>query len=271
MNKALFIAWRIEGPEQGSWSPVGRLDFADGVYRFCYTRGAQTLAGFHPFPGMPQLDVVYDSDTLFPIFANRLLSESRPEYEAYLTWAGFDANAPPGPLAILGVTEGRRQTDSLEVFPCPAPDSHGCYLTKFFLHGIRWFPVPAINRISNLKHGDRLLLMADFMNRVDRFAVAVRTADDSDRYTLGYVPRYFARDFLTVGLNCDPDMIDLRVEQVNVDAPLQMRLLCRLNSCWPKNFQPCAGDDFQPIVSASAPRSPWWPFSRSGAKSQVAK
>ena len=62
---------------------IGRLEFANGTYRFVYTRGAKTAKGFTPFSGMENLDDIYKSAELFPIFANRLLSKSRPEYEAF--------------------------------------------------------------------------------------------------------------------------------------------------------------------------------------------
>ncbi len=57
---------------------------------------------------MRQLDQIYESEALFPLFANRLLSASRPEYEAYLRWSGFNADDPPDPILVLGVTEGIR-------------------------------------------------------------------------------------------------------------------------------------------------------------------
>ncbi len=85
MAKALFVAWRGGGPATGRWGPVGKLEHIGGVYRFCYTRGAEQLEGFRPFPEMPELDSLYESDLLFPLFANRLLAASRPEYQAYLT------------------------------------------------------------------------------------------------------------------------------------------------------------------------------------------
>src|SRR3546814_11059461 len=64
------------------------------------------------------------------MLTNRLLSRSRPEYEAWLTWSGFDPKDPPEPLAVLGVTEGIRQTDALEVFPRPLPDAQANYTTR---------------------------------------------------------------------------------------------------------------------------------------------
>lgn len=252
MSNALYVAWRSGRPESGGWwSPVGKLEHAAGVYRFAYTQGARH-AEFDPFPGMTNLDVVYESDKLFPLFANRLLSRSRPEYDAYLTWSGFDPNTPPDPLAILGVTEGIRQTDQLEVFPCPVPDADGCFLTKFFLHGLRWMPPATLERVARLTPNEPLSLMPDIQNPYDCHAVALRTTDDRDRLLVGYVPRYLARDFTTLCYQCNPDFMKVTVERVNPGAPMQMRVLCRMSACWPEEFDPCSDDAFQPIAGMEA-------------------
>ncbi len=244
---SLFVAWRPATPEQAGWTPVGRLEYDGQLYRFCYTRGARK-PGFHPFPRMDQIEQVYESEELFPLFFNRLLSQSRPEYDAYLRWSGFDPDKPPDPIVVLGVTEGIRQTDAIEVFPCPVPDADGCFLNKFFLHGIRWMPQDVIQRIKCLEERERLRLMADFQNAVDPNAVAVRT--DSERMTIGYVPRYLARDVLNLVQKCGADSIELSVDRVNPDAPLQNRLLCQMRACWPDDFRPCGGDEFLPIPEA---------------------
>lgn len=253
MNGALYVAWRGGEANRGSWAPVGRLDHLDGHYRFVYTRGAQTLEGFRAFAGMPDLAAVYESDELFPLFANRLLAKSRPEYDAFLMWGGFDPDNPPDPIAILGVTEGMRQTDSMEVFPCPTPDAQGCYVGKFFLHGVRWFPPDAQARIGRLRPGESLGLMADVSNRNDTRAVAVRTCDAQNRYMIGYVPRYLAHDVYQLFGGCGAHFVEVSVERVNLDAPLQQRLLCRMKACWPGDFQPCGAEEFQPIVESLVP------------------
>jgi hypothetical protein len=240
---ALFVAWRPAAPHEG-WRPVGRLEHEHGLYRFFYTKGAKK-PGFRPFAQMEQLAQVYESEELFPVFANRLLSESRPEYEDFLRWGGFDVANPPDPIVILGVTEGLRQTDAVEVFPCPQPDGEGCYLNKFFLHGIRWMPDAALERMANLQEEERLKLMLDVQNEYDRNAVAVRT--DADRMLIGYFPRYLAHDVWQLVNRCDVDFIKLFVERVNRDAPLQNRVLCRMHACWPVGFVPCSGEDFEPI------------------------
>ncbi|WP_425267232.1 HIRAN domain-containing protein [Aeoliella straminimaris] len=241
--KALFVAWRPEKASSG-WRPVGRLIHSDGLYRFCYTRGAQREE-FQPFAGMKDLDQVYESESLFPIFANRLLPASRPEYEEYLRWSGFDPSQPPEPIVVLGVTEGIRKTDAVEVFPCPTPDSEGCYLNRFFLHGIRWMDHSAVERLETLRTGDRLYMMLDVQNPSDRNAVAVRTEHSSAM--IGYVPRYLARDVKSLFGKCDTDIVNLEVERVNLEAPTQNRLLCRMRACWPVDFRPCEGEEFLPI------------------------
>lgn len=239
----LFVAWRASGSTGGVWGPVGRLHFDGQLYWFCYTQGARRLQGFRPFSPMDDLDQVYVSETLFPLFANRLLSPSRPEYEAFLRWGGFDPDNPPTPLAILGVTEGIRQTDSIEVFPCPTPDADGCYLNRFFLHGIRWMPATALEQIGRLQQGQRLILKPDPLNEADCNAVTVYT--ESPQTQIGYVPRYLAHDVGKLLQECS--FVELVVERLNRDAPLQQRLLCCMRSCWPAGFRPCSSEDFLPI------------------------
>lgn len=247
--KSLFVAWR--SGEEAGWGPVGRLEFDGQLYRFYYVRGAQSLKGFRPFTGMDDLDQVYESDELFPLFANRLLSKARREYDDFLRWGGFDPNDPPDPIAILGVTEGIRQTDAIEVFPCPVPDAEGCYSNKFFLHGIRWQGQAAVDRIGKLRPGEELVVTPDEANQADRMAVGVYT---SDGMKIGYVPRYFAHDVRKLMAGCGGDFIELFVELVNPDAPLQHRVLCRLQACWPEGFEPCAGEAFMPIPAGVSAR-----------------
>jgi hypothetical protein len=180
------------------------------------------------------------------VFANRLLPKSRPEYDAYLQWSGFDPANPPDPIAVLGVTEGIRRTDMIELFPCPVPNEQGCYLSKFFLHGLRYMPDSAKARVMSLQQDEPLYPMLDLCNPADRNAVALRTVN-SDRLMLGYVPRYLAHDVWKLFQGCDPEFINVFVHRVNRDAPLQQRLLCRMHACWPEDFRPCSGEEFQPI------------------------
>ncbi len=245
MTQALFVAWRTRDPENPAWGPVGRLEFDGKFYRYFYTHGARSLPGFEPFPQMGNLDEVYESTELFPLFVNRLLSKKRPEYEAYLRWGGFSHDTPPDPLAILAVTEGQRQTDAIEVFPCPLPDGDYCYLNHFFLHGIRWAEEAGREYVDQLQERELLQFIPEPSNPVDRLALAIYPLGGGPR--LGYAPRYLAHDIHTLQRQCGSDFVDLSVKRFNEDAPLQQRVLCRMQACWPAGFKPCNTEAFQPI------------------------
>lgn len=244
----LIVAWRGGDASHGCWTPVGRLEHSDGLYRFRYTNGVNQAEGFRPFSRMEDLDHTYESDSLFPVFANRLLSPSRPEYRSALEWGGFNATNPPDAIALLSVTEGIRQTDAIELFPEPVVNDDGWAENTFFLHGLRWLPEAAIQRVAQLTPGERLVPMPDPCNEVDRNAVAVRTLEQPT--LLGYVPRYLAPDLAKLLLEEQPQL-ELTVKRVNADAPLQQRLLCRLKARWPEHVRPCSGPLFEPISNTA--------------------
>ena len=249
-QNALYVAVRLESEGTPHWSPVGLLQFRAGTYCFVYTKGARSAPGFQLFAGMGCLDTVYESTELFPVFANRMLSESRPEYDAYLRWTGFDRTGRPDPIAILGVTEGIRRTDSIELFPLPIPDKRGRYVNRFFLHGLRHMSAQTKERVATLKAGELLHWEFENLNGTDKNAVSLNTS--TDQVLLGYVPRYLAQDFRKLTLPCTSDFLRLTVCRVNTDAPLQQRLLCELDALWPDGFKPCSGDEFQSIPTEAA-------------------
>ncbi len=252
MSKVLYVAWRSSEKDAPQWGPVGRLDNELGHYRFVYTKGARCLKDFAPFPGMTDVEQVYESDDLLPVFQNRMLSPSRPEYRDFLKWSGFDPEYPPNPLDLLGITEGLRATDKLELFPCPQPDANNQYSIRFFLHGIRYMPDAAREEIKAIESGESLGFMFDVSNWVDQFAVAIRTCPPRDRVLLGYLPRYLSRDVKVLFDNVQARDIRLEAVRVNPDAPMQQRLLCLMRAPWPESFSPCEGEEFQPIVEELA-------------------
>lgn len=247
---SLFVAWHTETPSP-RWGPVARVDAIAGLarssvsYRFCYTQGARSLEGFQPFDGMTDLDAIYQSDALFPVLLNRLLPKSRPEYSDFLRWNDFNPADPPEPLVLLQRSEGIKKTDAIEVFPCPVPDDHGCYLNYFFVHGMRYQldREEAIQALLQMRPGDRLTLRCEPDNPVDPFAVAI----DSGITPIGYAPRYLAYDLTRLLRDCPSSTVNLFVQKINSDAPFQQRLLCRFQGCWPANFKPCSGTEFELI------------------------
>ena len=240
--KTLFVAW--QDPSERHWYPVGRLSFNEVTYRFVYTKGAQKSNNFGPFMRMEDLNIQYESKELFPIFSNRLLSRARPEYKTLLSWVNV-TDDKADPITMLAITGGTRGTDSLEVFPCPVPNAEGLYDVAFFCHGLSHLGESAIQRVNGINPKDRLFLMFDVQNTFDRLAIALRTADPAT--IVGYCPRYLNDDFHRLVKEAN-ESVKVSVERVNLDAPLQMRLLCRLVSPWPRDFLPCSSELFEPLA-----------------------
>jgi hypothetical protein len=244
----LFLAWR--SPSTRTWYTVGRLT-SNGIYRFVYTRGAEeaTREGdFTTLPGFPERERIYESEELFPLFANRLLPRSRPDYAEWVEWLSL-AEHEDDPVALLARSGGQRATDSFEVFPAPEPRPDGSYHVHFFAHGLRHFPAASAERALRLQPGDPLLLMHDFQNEVDPRALMLRTAEQEtgDLHPVGYCPRYLLADVLDL-LEQNPHSARVAVERVNTPpAPVQYRLLCSLTMRWPAGFRPFSGRAYQPV------------------------
>jgi HIRAN domain-containing protein len=248
--KAVYVAW--QDPKNRTWYPVGRLNFQRNEYRFVYTKGALKSKRFIPFGRMTDKSVMYTSRELFPLFANRILSKSRPEYKRFLQWLAVDGH-DDDPIALLARTGGIRETDTLMVFPAPVPTRSGQYHAKFFVQGLRYLPEEALRAVEGLARRTQLFIMPDPQNLHDSTAVALRT--DEPRVMVGYCPRYLGPDFLHVLRATDPRKVRVLVEQVNPDAPIQLRLLCSLKAPWPQDFEPCAGDLYEPLASDQSRKS----------------
>ncbi|MDF0553198.1 HIRAN domain-containing protein [Kamptonema sp. UHCC 0994] len=247
-KSTLFLAWQDQNSR--SWFPIGRLTFDGTNYEFTYTQGvleAQEKCGFEPLSSFPRLGEVYKSTYLFPVFANRLMPKNRPDYSSFIQWLNLSQHERE-PIAILARSGGRRETDTLTVFPLPEPDSEGRYCLHFFLHGLRYLPPCAIERINRLETGEKLLLAHEFQNPKDPKALTLNT---DDRYIVGYCPRYLNREFFELLKNAS--LIEVRVERVNQPpTPLQFRLLCNITAQCYDDFCPFSSDEYQPFLGEVA-------------------
>lgn len=247
MNK-LFLAW--QEPQSRHWFPIGQLTFDGEKYHFVYIKGvnkAQAESNFRLLHSFPERDRLYTSSELFPLFSNRLMRPSRPDYQNYIQWLNIpqDKNDP---IAILARSEGRKATDTFEVFSCPQLSTNGMYHLHFFVHGLRYMPESSLEKVKELKPEERLYLTSDFQNPYDSTALLLRT---EERHNLGYCPRYLSRDINKI-LNQNPESVIVCVEKVNhAPTPIQFRLLCNMTVQACDNFIPFSGDDYQPIIDFS--------------------
>ena len=244
----LFVAW--QDPVDRSWQPVARLSFENNRFRFVYTKGAKSAKNFVPFGRMKDLTCVYESKELFPLFTNRLLSKNRPEYKDFLGWLNIE-NGKDDPLAVLARSGGKRGTDSLRIFPCPTPTPDGKYQLYFFSQGMRYLRKEILNVLAEIESGTQLYLMLDIQNPFDSLAVALRT--QKPQVLLGYVPRYFVEDFHHLLKVKNGESVKVVIDRVNQDAPIQLRLLCKISADWPDDFQPCSGELYQPLTNLTEP------------------
>ncbi len=245
-ERTLFLAW--QDPNTRSWFPVGRLrQRPQGGFAFAYTKGARAAreAGFDYINGFDSFEKVYESDELFPLFANRLMRASRPDYPEYIQRLKVAEDADE--MAVLARSGGRRLTDAFEVFPLPLPDEKGRYHVHFFAHGIQYLGSKAQDAAEALPANAPLFLMRDSQNPKDADALLMRT---KLFVSVGFCPRYLLKDVNDL-LEREAKDVCVIVEQINPPpAPIQQRILCSLTAPWPKDFQPCNDEPFQLIVSA---------------------
>lgn len=243
--QTLFLAW--QDTHSRSWFTIGRLTYDGTRYKFVYTKSvkeAQNTCGFEPLYSFPDLEKVYTSIHLFPIFSNRLMSRSRPDYANFLQWLNI-SELEDDPLAILARSGGQRETDSLAVFPCPEADEKGEYQLHFFAHGLRHLPKCAIERINHFVSTEKLWLAHEFQNPHDTKALTLNT---EDHHIVGYCPRYLRSEVFDL-IWKDPSSVRLEVERVNLPpTPLQFRLLCHITTLCKDDFRPFSSPEYQPLV-----------------------
>jgi len=103
----------------------------------------------------------------------------------------------------------------------------------------------AEQRAIGLQPGDRLELRLDTENPADRLAIVVA---EGDGQALGWVPSTLLEDVHR--LQSVHSRIDVRVERVNNgEAPVQLRLLCRLEASHIEGYRPFSSERYEPIPS----------------------
>jgi hypothetical protein len=251
--KTLFLAWQDSASR--AWFPVGKLISQNGIYQFKYLQGAleaKEKAGFEPIWSFPDFYHHYSSTDLFPLFANRLLRPSRPDYKDFVQWLNIPEQEDD-PIALLARSGGQRKTDSFEVFPCPEQDPSGKYHIHFFVHGLRHFPPEIQEHVQTLQPETPLLLTHDLQNKYDSRALILRT---EDLHFVGYCPRYLTQDFFELVCHF-PQQVHVTVERVNPPpTPLQFRLLCNLTAAWAQSFQPFSSPMYQELSVDSPEPTP---------------
>jgi hypothetical protein len=157
-----LVLWQHS--ETRTFHRIGLLDRSDWGYRFGYEPQVRQVAGFDPLVNFPDLDRVYESVDLFPVFANRVMTTRRDGYADYVSALGLGPT--PEPFEVLARTLGARATDRIQVLPLPEVSPEGRLQLVFLVHGIRHVDPTGV-RVAGLHAGDPLFVAAEDDNPVN--------------------------------------------------------------------------------------------------------
>lgn len=221
----MLVTW--QDPQTRRYHSVGVLSRAlDGTHRFRYLDVARALEGFRPFLGFSDLNREYSSQHLFPLFAERVLDESRPD--RITLFEALDLVDTAGPMEFLARSGGHRAGDTIELLPIPET-ADGPTSCVFLVHGVRYQP-GASDAIEQLVPGQELNLEPEPENESDPQAVLI--TDDGTR--LGWVPNPlldYVRAVMRTGA--------VKVTVVRANPPAlghHMRLLVRIEGRLPEGY-----------------------------------
>ncbi len=238
----LIVTW--QHPQSRAHEAVGVLDCRDDAHEFRYLRRALTVDGFQPFLGFAELDRAYRSRQLFPLFSQRVMRESRPDYRRHLDalYLPHDAKA----WQVLERSQGQREGDEIRVFLEPSIGVDGWSENTFLVHGVRHRlmqdPSGVERALSALRQGEVLQIVPEPDNPADSRAVLVSAISGT---ALGWVPTVLL-DWVAVLLGASD--VDARVVHVNNhDGPPGYRLLVRLAGTVPHDWRPFSGPGWEPI------------------------
>lgn len=248
--RIFFLAWQNQLSRR--WFPVGRLQVDEGRHVFEYIHGAKAAErdGFRPLVCFPDLSRRYESTNWFPLFENRIMPSTRPDFQEFVSRLNLDpATAAAEPLQVLARCGGTSATDSLEVFAEPVVAAEGRYVAFFFAKGLAHLDPHSEEAVLSLSAGDILRLTWDYQNHNDPNAMLLLTAGS---IVVGWVPRYLAVDVMAQGQEGAPRTPDalVTVEKVNpAPAPIQQRLFCRFEARW--QAAPFSTGPYIPLVTTA--------------------
>lgn len=201
-KSALLVLW--QQPSTRAMIPVGELSYDEREYQFAYLPGVEVIKGFRPLLGFKDLAKTYVSEELFPLFRERVLDPSRPDFGRLLHELDLDL-ASATPWELLARTGGGSEGDTLQVTPFPKPDGAGWSCT-FLAAGVRYFKEKSV-RIAGgatevyadaayeeilgaLRPGDPLKVEREVGNEYNADARVLLTERGD---AVGYVPDWLAR------------------------------------------------------------------------------
>ena len=226
----LVVTWQHPGSR--SIQPVGVLTCTGDGFAFSYLEAAREVPDFRPFLGFSDLGRRYESATLFPFFAQRVMRPSRPDFPAYLHSLALPEDADA--WEILARSQGARVGDTTRVFLEPEVTTSGRTSHTFFVNGLRHTldeDPTAEAALSDLTPGANVELRDQPSNPVNSRAVQIVTGAG---VAVGWVPNVLL-DYVSAVRSVGEPAIT--VTMVNgVDVPAGFRLLVTLEGGVPDGY-----------------------------------
>lgn len=238
LSRRLAVAW--QHPTTRRITAIGLLACSGSSYAFNYLVSAPQVQGFQPFLGFPDLGRRYEATVLFPLFAQRVMRASRPDFADYRQALRLDADASD--WSILGRSQGQREGDGIRVFPEPDVDETGVTTSTFFVSGLRHRmrvdPQVAV-ALGSLAAGDQLTVVDEPDNNDDASALLVveRTG-----VALAWVPSVLLGYVRAIRSHDAPELTVLGTN--GPDVPPAYRLLVTLRGTAPESYRPFDGPEW---------------------------
>ncbi len=169
---------------------VGQLT-KNGQFEFSYGHEVEKaiVSGFKPLVSFEDIERVYKSDNLFPVFSSRLPDKKRRGIEKILEKYNLESYDE---YMLLKRSGARLPIDNLE-FIDPILDRESPVKRKFYLAGVRHYlgcEGNDCNQAVSIQCGDELLLEFEDSNEYDSYAIKVFLKKTKKH--VGYVPRYYS-------------------------------------------------------------------------------
>lgn len=208
----LLLVWKE--PKLRRRYLVGELS-KNGQFEFSYNNEVQEAIkdGFELLIAFPEIDKVYTSDKLFPVFASRLPDPKRKGIEVILGKYGLEEYDA---YTLLKRSGARLPIDNLE-FIDPIFDFESEKIVRqFFLAGSRYYlgcEGADCKKSHDVKLHEELRLILEPENKNDEYAIKITNMAGA---LLGYLPRYYAQGVSQ--LIGDDTVMTCRVIEVTKDT-----------------------------------------------------
>jgi len=185
----LVLIWKE--PKSRRRYPVGELS-QNGQFEFRYNNEVQKAIedGFELLIAFPEIDKLYKSDKLFPVFSSRLPDPKRKGIEVILAKYGL---AKYDAYTLLKRSGARLPIDNLEFIDPIFDFESGRIVRQFFLAGSRYYlgcEGADCKKSNDVKLHEELRLIVEPENKQDEYAIKITNMAGA---LFGYLPRYYAQ------------------------------------------------------------------------------